>query len=75
MIIWFIFDDYGILKRIRMEAEHRMLLERHREEQMRIVDNEQRIKNAFHRDSIEKAAREKYNFRKEGETLYIIRSK
>lgn len=75
MVIWFIFDDYGLLKRIRMEAEHRTLLERHREEQQRIIENEQRIRNAFHKDSIEKAARERYNFRKEGETLYIIRSK
>ncbi|MCF8383328.1 MAG: septum formation initiator family protein [Chlorobium sp.] len=75
IVIWFLFDDYGLLKRIRMEAEYRMLLERSRQEQQRIVDNEQRIRNAYSADSIEKAAREKYNFRREGETLYIIRSK
>lgn len=75
IVIWFLFDDYGLLKRIRMEAEHRMLLERSREEQQRIADNERRIRNAYTADSIEKAAREKYNFRREGETLYIIRRK
>jgi len=75
VVIWFLFDDYGLLKRIRMEAEHRMLLEQSKEEQQRIVDNEQRIRNASSSDSIEKAARERYNFRREGETLYLIRSK
>ncbi|ACD89286.1 MAG: septum formation initiator [Chlorobium limicola] len=73
IVVWFLFDDYGLLKRIRMEAEHRMLVERYRQEQQRIADNERRIGNAHNADSIEKAARERYNFRREGETLYIIR--
>ena len=70
-----LFDDYGILKRIRMEAEHDMLLERQKIEQKRIIDNEQRIRYALEPDSLEKAARERYNFRKPGETLFIIREK
>ncbi len=70
-----LFDDYGIVKRIRMEAEHDMLLERQKIEQKRIIDNEQRIRYALMPDSLEKAARERYNFRKPGETLFIIREK
>ncbi len=72
-LIWFLFDDYGLVKRFRMEAEHRMLLEQVRVEQQKVVDNELRIHDAHQPDSIEKAARERYNFRKPGETLFIIR--
>jgi cell division protein FtsB len=70
-----LFDDYGIVKRFRMEAEHRMLLDRQKVEQKRIFDNELRIRYALEPDSVEKAARERYNFRKPGETLFIIRDK
>jgi cell division protein FtsB len=74
-VIWMLFDDYGIMKRIRMEAEYRMLLDRQKVEQKEIIDNERRIKYALEPDSIEKAARERFNFRKSGETLFIIREK
>ncbi|NTV92248.1 MAG: septum formation initiator [Chlorobiaceae bacterium] len=73
--VWFLFDDYGVVKRIRMEAEHRLLQQKHLEAEQLILNNELRIRNAYAPDSIEKAAREKYNFRKEGETLFIIRKK
>jgi cell division protein FtsB len=73
-ILWIFFDDYGIMKRIRMEAEHRTLLEQQKVEQQKILDNELRIQHAHEPDSIERAAREKYNFRKPGETLFIIKA-
>ena len=44
------------MKRIRMEAEHRALLEQHKVEQQKILENEQRIQHAHEPDSIEKAA-------------------
>lgn len=72
-VIWILFDDYGIMKRISMEIEHRSLLERLKVEQKKVLENELRIQNASLPDSIEKAARERYNFRKTGETLFIIR--
>jgi len=72
-VFWALFDDYGIVKRVRMEAEYRSLLDRQKSEQQKMVDNEQRILHAREPDSIEKAARERYNFRKSGETLFIIR--
>ena len=74
-IFWILFDDFGLVKRIRMEADHIMLLERQKVEQKKIIDNELRIRHARDPDSIEKAARERYNFRKPGETLFIIREK
>lgn len=73
-VFWMLFDDYGIMKRIRMEAEHRALLDRLKVERKKIIDNELRITYAMKPDSIEKAARERYNFRKPGETLFIIRA-
>jgi len=72
-LLWIFFDDYGVLKRIHMEAEYRTLLEQDKIEQKKILDNELRIQHAHEPDSIEKAAREKYNYRKPGETLFIIR--
>lgn len=75
LIFWIFFDDYGIVKRIRMEVDHGMLLERQKAEQAKIIENALRIQHARDPDSIEKAAREKYNFRKPGETLFIIRNK
>ncbi|NTW69776.1 MAG: septum formation initiator [Chlorobiaceae bacterium] len=74
-VIWFLFDDFGIVKRVRMEAEHRILIERLKVEQKRIIANELRIQHAHDPDTIEQAAREKYNFRKPGEALYIITDK
>ena len=73
-VLWIFFDDYGILKRIRMEEEHRALLVLQKIEENKINDNELRIQHAREPDSIEKAARERYNFRKPGENLFIIRA-
>lgn len=69
---WLLFDDYGLVKRISMEAEHRRLLHQQEEGQRRIRRNEERIRHAASPDSVEKAARERYNFRRQGERLYII---
>ncbi|MBZ4220286.1 MAG: septum formation initiator family protein [Chlorobium sp.] len=74
-VFWMLFDDYGILKRLRMEVEHRMLIDRQKIEQKKMMDNELRIRYALEPDSIEKASRERYNFRKPDETLFIIREK
>jgi len=67
-----LFGDFGILKRLQMEAEYRQLLQEEQRTQAVLHDNALRIKNARNPDSIEKAAREKYNFRKPGETLFLI---
>lgn len=72
-LFWFAFGDFGILTRISMEREHRQLQERQEEEQKKIVEDRATIRQAYSQDSIEKVAREKYNFRKPGETVFIIR--
>lgn len=75
IVLWFLFDDYGVVKRVRMETEYRFLLERQKIEQQKMLDNEQRILHAREPESIEKAARERYNFRRPEETLFIIRER
>lgn len=72
-LFWFFFDDYGIVKRVSMEVEHRRLLVEKELLSRRIRENEKRIGNAHDPDSIEKAARERYNFRRKGEVLFIIK--
>jgi len=70
---WFIFGDFGLVTRISMELEHRQLAKRQAEQQKKIAADQGTIQHAYNPDSIEKAAREKYNFRKKGETVFIIR--
>ncbi len=68
-----LFDDYGLWRRASMEAENRRLLDVQAQAERRMVENELRIRNVGNPDSVEKAARERYNFRREGERLYIIK--
>jgi cell division protein FtsB len=72
-VFWFFFGDYGLVTRFSMEREHRQLMERQAEEQKKIIEDRATIRQAYNQDSIEKVAREKYNFRKPGETVFIIR--
>ncbi|NTV02647.1 MAG: septum formation initiator family protein [Chlorobiaceae bacterium] len=73
LVFWFFFGDYGLATRFSMERDHRQLLGRQAEEQKKIVEDRATIRQAYSQDSIEKVAREKYNFRKPGETVFIIR--
>jgi len=52
---------------------NRRLLDVQAQAERRMVENELRIRNVGNPDSVEKAARERYNFRREGERLYIIK--
>ncbi|NTU90668.1 MAG: septum formation initiator family protein [Chlorobiaceae bacterium] len=72
-LFWFVFGDFGLVTRITMEREHRELRNRQTEELKKIDDDRATIRQAYNQDSIEKVAREKYNFRKPGETVFIIR--
>ncbi|ARM30205.1 septum formation initiator family protein [Prosthecochloris sp. HL-130-GSB] len=72
-LVWIVFGDYGILARLRMEADNRMLRERYEKEEAEIEQNRQTLRQVSDPGAVEKTAREKYNFRKEGETLFIIR--
>jgi cell division protein FtsB len=72
-LFWFVFGDYGLVTRISMERDHRQLQERQTEQLKVISEDRETIRQAYNKDSIEKVAREKYNFRKPGETEFIIR--
>ncbi|ACF12284.1 Septum formation initiator [Chlorobaculum parvum NCIB 8327] len=69
----FIFGDYGLIKRISMEVENRQLEKRLAEEEQKIVEQQAVIKHAYSPDSVEKVARERYNFHKDDETVFTIK--
>lgn len=71
--VWFVFGDFGLVTRISMELENRKLEKLQTEEQKRIVEFRSTIKNAYQPDSVEKVARERFNFHRKGETVFIIR--
>ena len=73
--VWFVFGDFGLVTRIRMEFENRKLEKLQAEEQKKIVTLRSTIKNAYQPDSVEKVARERFNFHRKGETVFIIRER
>ncbi len=70
---WFVFGDFGLLTRLSMELEHRQLEERLAAEQQKIAEQKAMISRAGSPDSVEKVARERYNFHKADETVFIIK--
>lgn len=74
-VLWIVFGNYGVVARLRMEAENRILKERQQEEELKIRENSRKIRNANDPETIEKIAREKYNFSRDDETLFIIEDK
>ncbi len=71
-VLWVVFGNYGVVARLRMETENRALRQQHEEEIQKITENTGKIESAHDPETIEKVAREKYNFSREGETLFII---
>jgi cell division protein FtsB len=71
--IGFVFGDFGVVTRISMELENRKLEKLQAEEEQKIVELRSTIKNAYQPDSVEKVARERFNFHKKGETVFIIK--
>lgn len=69
----FVFGDFGLVTRLGMELENRQLEHRVAEEQKKVIALERTISNAYQPDSVEKVARERYNFRRKGETVFIIK--
>lgn len=76
LIFFFIISDKGLLKRIQLENENRILQEKINQakaeqeklkNQLKLLDSDK-----FY---IEKAAREKHNMAKEGETVYKLKKK
>lgn len=74
-VLWIVFGNYGVVARFRMEAENRTLKEQQKKEELRIRENTLKIRKANDPETIEKIAREKYNFSRDDETLFIIEDK
>ncbi|NTU53135.1 MAG: septum formation initiator family protein [Chlorobiaceae bacterium] len=72
-VLFFIFGDFGLVTRIVMEVENRSLEHRQAAEQKKIVALRNTIRNAYLPDSVERVARERYNFRRKGESVFMIR--
>ncbi len=72
VVLWIVFGNYGVVARLRMEAENRMLKDLQKQEELKIKENTRRIRKADDPETIEKIAREKYNFSRDDETLFII---
>jgi len=76
-LIFSIFSNKGILQRIRLEQEKKFWIEK--------VDSLQKVQTQLKKEldaleknnleTIEKVAREKYNFVKKGETIYKLKKK
>jgi cell division protein FtsB len=74
-LFWFVLGDFGLVTRVGMELENRKLEKLQTEEQQKIVSLQKTINNAWLPDSVEKVARERYNFHRKGETVFIIKEK
>jgi cell division protein FtsB len=74
-LFWFVFGDFGLVTRIGMELENRKLEKLQAEEQKKIAALQKTINSAWLPDSVEKVARERYNFHRKGETVFIIKGK
>lgn len=71
-VLWIVFGNYGIVARFRMEAENRMLKTVDEQEEKSITENQRKIREADEPETIERIARERYNFSRDDETLYIM---
>lgn len=71
---YFLFDNKGIVKRIRLEVQKQDLVERVEDAQKETVRLQQHIK-ALEGDkkTIETLAREKYGMVRQGETVYRVK--
>ena len=74
LFLYLLFDNKGILTRIRLEAQHREWIEKLKSDSLETKRLQEQIK-ALEGDkkTIEKTAREKYGMAREGETVYQVK--
>jgi cell division protein FtsB len=74
LFLYILFDNKGIITRIRLESQHREWIEKVKadsvetkllQEQIRALEGDKK--------TIEKTAREKYGMAREGETVYQVK--
>jgi cell division protein FtsB len=74
LLLYFLFDNKGIVTRLRLEAQHREWIEKVKTDSIETKRLQEQIK-ALEGDkkTIEKTAREKYGMAREGETVYQVK--
>jgi cell division protein FtsB len=74
LFLYLLFDNKGIITRIRLEAQHREWIEKVKADSLETKLLQEQIK-ALESDkkTIEKTAREKYGMAREGETVYQVK--
>ncbi len=74
LFLYLLFDNKGIITRIRLEAQHREWIEKVKADSIETKRLQEQIK-ALESDkkTIEKTAREKYSMSREGETVYQVK--
>jgi cell division protein FtsB len=74
LFLYLLFDNKGIITRLRLETEHREWIEKVKADSVETKRLQEHIK-ALEGDkkTIEKIAREKYGMKREGETVYQVK--
>jgi len=74
LLLYFLFDNKGIVPRLRLESEQREWEEKLKADSAETKRLQEQIK-ALETDkkTIEKTAREKYGMKREGETIYQVK--
>ncbi len=74
LFLYLLFDNKGIIARIRLESQHREWIEKLKADSAETKRLQDQIK-ALEGDkkTIEKTAREKYGMAREGETVYQVK--
>jgi cell division protein FtsB len=74
LFLYLLFDNKGILTRLKLEAQHREWIEKVKADSVETKRLQEQIK-ALEGDkkTIEKTAREKYGMAREGETVYQVK--
>jgi cell division protein FtsB len=74
LFLYLLFDNKGIVTRIRLEVQHRDWIEKVKSDSIETKRLQEQVK-ALEGDkrTIEKTAREKYGMAREGETVYQVK--
>jgi len=75
LVFFGLFGDYGLFQRVKYEYLHYKYEAELKEAQEKTRELKLKIQKAEDLEEVEHVAREKYNMTKEGEKVYIIKSK
>ena len=74
LVLYFLFDNKGIINRIRLESKRQQLIEQVRADSLESQRLQSRIKDLQNdRQTIERLARERYGMARPGETVYKVK--